>query len=160
MLTFMLLLISHKLLEVFKHTERENKYFLQFFFVCFFLKHLPFLMLSSLIGLSLLTWHCPSRHWTSSHGSHLPNHHIHPLQKCQADKVSNFMPALTFKIFFLFLPVRHVEHALCCGTSFVYPVICQAPNLEQHTERTHPKLLPLEAVSEKKGENVGHSIFK
>lgn len=99
MLTFMLLLISHKLLEVFKHTERENKYFLQFFFFVF-LKHLPFLMLSSLIGLSLLTWHCPSRHWTSSHGSHLPNHHIHPLQKCQADKVSNFMPALTFKIFF------------------------------------------------------------
>lgn len=61
------------------------------------------------------------------------------------------MPALTFKIFFLFLPVRHVEHALCCGTSFVYPVICQAPNLEQHTERTHPKLLPLEAVLRRKG---------
>lgn len=36
MLTFMLLLISHKLLEVFKHTERENKYFLQFFFVFVF----------------------------------------------------------------------------------------------------------------------------
>lgn len=71
------------------------------------------------------------------------------------------MPALTFKIFFfLFLPVRHVEHALCCGTSFVYPVICQAPNLEQHTERTHPKLLPLEAVSEKKGKMWAIAFFK
>lgn len=115
------MLISHKLVEVFKHTirveyiqqlcvqclsERENKYFI--FSAVFFLETSPishvvlsffFIFFFPLIGLSLLTWHCPSRHWTSSHGSHLPNHHIHPLQKCQADKVSNFMPALTFHFY-------------------------------------------------------------
>ncbi len=58
----------------------------------------------SLIGLSLFTWHCPSRHRTSPQRSHLPNRHIHSLQKCQADKVSNPMPNFVFCFCFCLLP--------------------------------------------------------
>lgn len=76
------------------------------------------------------------------------------------------MPALTFKIFlFFYFYLSDMLSMLCV---VVYPVICQAPNLEQHTERTLyvasggniqrqllPELLPLEAVSEKKGGKCG-----
>lgn len=66
----------------------------------------------SLIGLSLFTWHCASRHRTSSQRSHLPNRHIHSLQKCQADKVSNPMPffkdAYLGNVFW-FLAWKHVK---------------------------------------------------
>lgn len=43
----------------------------------------------SLVGLSLFTRHRPSRHRAPPQRSHLPNRHIHSLQKRQADKVSN-----------------------------------------------------------------------
>lgn len=116
-------------------------------------------MLSSLIGLSLLTWHCPSRHWTSSHGSHLPNHHIHPLQKCQADKVSNFMPALTFKFFFI----------STCQTCWACFVLWYRFCLPSYLSSSKPWTTYRENSSKafatggcfwEERENVGHSIFQ
>lgn len=108
----------------------------------------------SLIGLSLFTWHCPSRHRTPSQRSHLPNRHIHSLQKCQADKVSNPMPFLKDVCFsFLFSCLKtcqvYVKRALCFGAAVVYPTSLQVQILQRHTEKIiHPKLLVLEAVYE------------
>lgn len=74
-----------------------------------------------LLGLSLFTWHCPSRHRTSSQRSHLPNRHIHSLQKCQADKVSNPMPFLNKGFCFFFSCLKtcqgYVKRAFCFGAT-------------------------------------------
>lgn len=81
----------------------------------------------SLIGLSLFTWHCPPCHRTSSQRSHLPNRHIHSLQKCQADKVSNLMLFwfVCFVLFFFFSCLEtfqeYVKSALCFGASVFGP---------------------------------------
>lgn len=113
-----------------------------FFFCCHFF----------LIGLSLFTWHCPSCHRASSQRSHLPNRHIHSLQKCQADKVSNPM---TWKVF-VSVAFLSEDMSSVCQACFVFWCHCCLPNfqfevqiLQRHAEKIiHPKLLVLEAVYE------------
>lgn len=67
-------------------------------------------------GLPLSTWHRSSRHRTSPQRSHLSNRHFHPLQKCQADKVSGSFPSFFSKqilsLFISFFRVSCWENAV------------------------------------------------
>lgn len=119
----------------------------------------------SLIGLSLFTWHCSSRHRTSSQRSHLPNRHIHSLQKCQADKVSN--PISCFEkekkivcvlnlfhfIFLRFLAWGHVKRVPSLPSVLV-PLLFTKFHIKFKSVNNmlrkiiHPRLLFLEAVYE------------